>query len=1643
MKITEQTSVSNPYLLFVPSLLKPTFEEDGLNTVSDLLSLHPSDFESRKGWGKRKTELLIALQHLYRKLATCQSPIDELPITSFIGSELLPDATKPEMTTRSFINASADEFQLNGTKKSDFNSLKQLLVEYVGASGSTQNPESFYLQGFEYPEMDWRDVPLNVQNRVVGFLDRFQIVSLKQLDQLASTTQVTCPKTGKSLAALDQAQFGNKSLENLRNELETLGRQGLAEYRRGVICGLEQLPSPDIDWRNIPLRVSKRLSAFLDTFRITSLKDVYALAVRGQFRCPDSGNMLSALDQKNFGKKTLVDLQKELLSLSELGLDNYRYGKAGKPKTATALSELALQSLFKLQARVLRLRYKGLTFEEIGKKCARTRQWARESEKKSISLLTKFRVVAENILKPVDQALLAHSAVALNTCLDLAGTNHTWQFKMTAVIADRNYTVLDSGWVSRFSSRQIEALKILLRDSIRTGTFALDEERVSLRKIINSASDQQKWFVQEWVEHVGEREESFTKNQLVALLGFDWIRPHLRHQLVNAGLNGLFFDEIETFGLIKSAKELSEFIKPEAEILADGRFRRPGEVYSKSNEIVAIVQQSDTPISVPDMIKRGLETWAQSRLVNYLSDLYEIVMTDRGLYVHIDKLALTVQDVKKIADWGAELLAGEREPIDGQLLFDLYKDSDLKLPLENVYQLVSIIAKHSDVRRISNNLQLAHRDSLDASELCLAVTDPDLANQWHPEKNGTRTPETVRPASTKKYWWRCELGHEFQASPVYRTRMIRNCPGCQEKWTITKIRHFVHSLQKHLDAFTPAELYVIFQQSGLWQRGGRAKGFVKALTTGRFPKKELDKFVDGEKSLVDKFIDDSDFELDQSVIDDGEQISELPAQPKDDIETQEADTASLPQVRAKQALQALDNFNFITTSTDAEAVEFLIASAKAKIWGHAYQDEKEAVAEAGQYGESEYAKRVRTEFLREYQAACSLGIPNGYAFTIDGKIRQPNLMQRHVATQIRDQLRYGNWSGTGSGKTLSAVLATRVAGASLTIVCCPNAVVGDVSDGWAREIQRVYPDSEVATKTLNPCWLDSKKPRYLVLNYEQFQQPDSEALLKRFVESNKVDFVVIDEVHFAKQRFANQMSQRKRLIQALVSVVGEANPNLRVLGMSATPVINNLQEGRSLVEMITGVEHDDINVKPTVPNCMRLHQKLATLGTRWCPTYDSVLEMETIDIDCGKFLSDIRSLGKNSSPLELEKILTRVRLPVILQYLSKGTRSLIYTHYINEINQILHDAISAAGYRVGFYTGESKDGLNDFKAGKLDVLIGSSAISTGVDGLQFCCNQLIVNVLPWTNAEYEQLIGRLWRQGQIKDKVKVIVPTTYTHVNGQRWSYCDSKLQRIRYKKSIADASVDGSVPEGNLRSPAQAQSDVIAWLERLEKGEQSSVTRRKIVVPLLGDVNATRRRLARYGEFSQMNNRWNKLKSQNLGERLRANPEEWEQYHTLYSEARAQWSVIPFEEMISWCQKREGYEIGDFGCGEALLAKAIGDRHNVHNFDHIAIDDSVIEGDMSHTPLDGETLDVAVFSLSLMGNNFTDYLREAYRVLKIDGHLHIWEATSRFSDVQAFCSQLETIGFKVFPPEQQGQFTHIHGNKTDRQLATDIQLQL
>jgi translation initiation factor IF-1 len=63
----------------------------------------------------------------------------------------------------------------------------------------------------------------------------------------------------------------------------------------------------------------------------------------------------------------------------------------------------------------------------------------------------------------------------------------------------------------------------------------------------------------------------------------------------------------------------------------------------------------------------------------------------------------------------------------------------------------------------------------------LAFLHPDLADEWHPEKNNPLTPEQVRPFSNRKVWWQCEIGHEWKANISNRSRG-KVCPYCSGRY---------------------------------------------------------------------------------------------------------------------------------------------------------------------------------------------------------------------------------------------------------------------------------------------------------------------------------------------------------------------------------------------------------------------------------------------------------------------------------------------------------------------------------------------------------------------------------------------------------------------------------------------------------------------------------------------------------------------------------------------------------------------------------------------------------------------------------------------------------------------------------------------
>jgi ubiquinone/menaquinone biosynthesis C-methylase UbiE len=119
-------------------------------------------------------------------------------------------------------------------------------------------------------------------------------------------------------------------------------------------------------------------------------------------------------------------------------------------------------------------------------------------------------------------------------------------------------------------------------------------------------------------------------------------------------------------------------------------------------------------------------------------------------------------------------------------------------------------------------------------------------------------------------------------------------------------------------------------------------------------------------------------------------------------------------------------------------------------------------------------------------------------------------------------------------------------------------------------------------------------------------------------------------------------------------------------------------------------------------------------------------------------------------------------------------------------------------------------------------------------------------------------------------------------------------------------------------------------------------------------------------------------------------------------------------DTFIHWLSARPHLVVGDFGCGEGQIAASL--PNTVYSFDHVAINDQVIACDMAQTGLEDGILDIAIFSLSLMGTNIEDYLTEAHRLLKLDGRLRIAEAAGHWQGEkrEELVAMIRSAGFDL-----------------------------
>lgn len=854
----------------------------------------------------------------------------------------------------------------------------------------------------------------------------------------------------------------------------------------------------------------------------------------------------------------------------------------------------------------------------------------------------------------------------------------------------------------------------------------------------------------------------------------------------------------------------------------------------------------------------------------------------------------------------------------------------------------------------------------------------------------------------------------------------------QTNLDLNYIKTFVKSLGDSINFLSQSEVYVLYQQAGVKGSKRNDKLFEKlldSLQSGNIPKEELDKWVnDNNSELIDNLLDPSVVS-----VNDAFKLSESKQKVQKKQHNQQFQNEILseaidekpPAPKIMEALESLGVATKVLTSfsSDTEAVKFFIAKAKGKLWKRCFEDENAAIEEAKKYSpQNEYEKSTRDEFIDEYEKSKQLPIPEGYDFRDDdGNLAYPNLMQKLIAYRILKQDRVLNLSGTGTGKTLSAIVASRIIGARVNVISCPNNTV----KGWLSEIHKAFPDSLTFSNHLDIDNINLSKYNYFVMNHEYFQTRN-ENEVKKFINKYPIDFIVIDEIHRAKQRDENAESQRRRILSGLITDVPEGRQKPRVLGLSATPVINNIFEGRSLIELVTSEDHSDIGTTTNLQNCMSVYQKFVMLGFRKTSDYKTDRLPKIHPIDCSYLLPELLELSaRKSHPKDIETILIKAKWKIIKGLIRHKT--VIFVDYVTDIVDYLRKNILYLNFSVGIYTGQEKkatdiryeDSLEQFIKGNTDVLIASiKTVATGVDGLQKVCNNVIFAHLPWTSTEYEQAIGRFDRQGSKFDTLDIHIPKTFASLKcGEEWSYCEAKLNRIQTKKDVANAAVDGEIPDETKQlTPEKANKYWMDWLKRLNDEGIRDLRRAELKVPLdESDEEVNNYRIASYGDFAKMNATWNRSLSSTTHDRLNSNPEEWYYYHTEAKKKEQEWQVVPRNEIINELPHNIPYNgiIADYGCGLAEIEKELGDKYKVFSLDHVAINENVIVTDMAESPLQDNSVDAAVFSLSLMGKNIKDYILDAHRTLKNGGQLVVYHP-AKGNNRQKFIKGIEANGFVV-----------------------------
>lgn len=184
--------------------------------------------------------------------------------------------------------------------------------------------------------------------------------------------------------------------------------------------------------------------------------------------------------------------------------------------------------------------------------------------------------------------------------------------------------------------------------------------------------------------------------------------------------------------------------------------------------------------------RSGLDVVHSYRAKGYELDIYipslKIAIEYDGYYWHKNRMRKDIEKNYKCKKDGIKLyrLREGLPPLNDSSIDYIVQENQKNLSKVLEAVLSEIIGDCISVDMETDAVAIENLRVLTEKENSLFFSNPETTGEWHYEKNGVLKPEHFAPNSHKKVWWKCQIGHEWQASIANRNKG-RGCPYCSGK----------------------------------------------------------------------------------------------------------------------------------------------------------------------------------------------------------------------------------------------------------------------------------------------------------------------------------------------------------------------------------------------------------------------------------------------------------------------------------------------------------------------------------------------------------------------------------------------------------------------------------------------------------------------------------------------------------------------------------------------------------------------------------------------------------------------------------------------------------------------------------------------